>query len=306
MTAALVKALGGRYGMARCPAHKDRTPSLSVSERDGKVLIHCHAGCSQEDVWQALKDRGLVGKYETSFRIRRRETVLHIKHPDPSEPDRRAAALAIWEASVPALHTPAQAYLQCRGIVIQPPACIRYHPGINALVALVQASDGSFSGIQRIYLATDSRGTWKRPIDKPKKSKGVIKAGAVRLTPAAEILQLCESVEDAMALLQMTGRPTWAVPGAGFMVSFEPPPTVLELVPSPDNDKAGHDVIEKAAPLLTGRRVRVRCLLPPANADWCDVLPLFEERAGIRQFDGAEDRAIADLAAFKEALNHGG
>jgi hypothetical protein len=104
----------------------------------------------------------------------------------------------------------------------------------------------------------------------------------------------------------MTGRPTWAVPGAGFMVSFEPPPTVLELVPSPDNDKAGHDVIEKAAPLLTGRRVRVRCLLPPANADWCDVLPLFEERAGIRQFDGAEDRAIADLAAFKEALNHGG
>lgn len=36
---------------ARCPAHDDRNPSLSISESsDGKVLLHCHAGCSSEDV----------------------------------------------------------------------------------------------------------------------------------------------------------------------------------------------------------------------------------------------------------------
>ena len=45
--------------MARCPAHRDRTPSLSISERDGRILVHCHAGCSQEAVIQALKCRGL-------------------------------------------------------------------------------------------------------------------------------------------------------------------------------------------------------------------------------------------------------
>lgn len=40
---------------ARCPAHDDRNPSLSVTEEaDGKVLINCHAGCSTEDVLAVL------------------------------------------------------------------------------------------------------------------------------------------------------------------------------------------------------------------------------------------------------------
>lgn len=34
-----------------CPAHEDATPSLSVSEgSDGKVLLHCFAGCPTDDV----------------------------------------------------------------------------------------------------------------------------------------------------------------------------------------------------------------------------------------------------------------
>jgi putative DNA primase/helicase len=40
--------------MARCPAHEDRSPSLSVCERQGRVLIHCFAGCSTEMVCDAL------------------------------------------------------------------------------------------------------------------------------------------------------------------------------------------------------------------------------------------------------------
>ena len=31
----------------------------SIREADGKVLLHCHAGCSQRDVIAALKARGL-------------------------------------------------------------------------------------------------------------------------------------------------------------------------------------------------------------------------------------------------------
>jgi hypothetical protein len=55
----IVHALGGRGNQARCPANKDRTPSLSVTERDGKILLHCHAGCPQEAVIAALRDMGL-------------------------------------------------------------------------------------------------------------------------------------------------------------------------------------------------------------------------------------------------------
>jgi hypothetical protein len=40
---------------ATCPAHHDRTPSLSVKDAGDKALFHCHAGCSQDEVTEALK-----------------------------------------------------------------------------------------------------------------------------------------------------------------------------------------------------------------------------------------------------------
>lgn len=41
--------------LARCPAHDDRHPSLSVSEgKDGRILLHCWAGCTTGDVLAAL------------------------------------------------------------------------------------------------------------------------------------------------------------------------------------------------------------------------------------------------------------
>jgi putative DNA primase/helicase len=41
--------------MALCPAHADRKPSLSIDLRNDKVLVHCHAGCSQGDVLAGLR-----------------------------------------------------------------------------------------------------------------------------------------------------------------------------------------------------------------------------------------------------------
>ena len=47
----------GHY-MACCPAHEDSTPSLSVSAgRDVPVVVHCHAGCSQDAVLAAIRQR---------------------------------------------------------------------------------------------------------------------------------------------------------------------------------------------------------------------------------------------------------
>ncbi len=40
---------------ARCPAHADKGPSLSVRENtDGAVLIYCHAGCEVAEIVGAL------------------------------------------------------------------------------------------------------------------------------------------------------------------------------------------------------------------------------------------------------------
>ncbi len=36
---------------AQCPAHADKSPSLSIKETaDGRILLHCHAGCTAEAV----------------------------------------------------------------------------------------------------------------------------------------------------------------------------------------------------------------------------------------------------------------
>ncbi len=49
-----VRKAGAGY-TARCPAHKDRTASLSVGiGADSKILMKCHAGCSIHDVVGAL------------------------------------------------------------------------------------------------------------------------------------------------------------------------------------------------------------------------------------------------------------
>jgi putative DNA primase/helicase len=45
--------------MCRCPAHDDRNPSLSVSKANGRLLVHCHAGCTQDAVIGELKRLGL-------------------------------------------------------------------------------------------------------------------------------------------------------------------------------------------------------------------------------------------------------
>ena len=50
-----VRSRGPGRWSARCPSHKDRSPSLSIAEaEDGRVLLHCFAGCGADDVLGAI------------------------------------------------------------------------------------------------------------------------------------------------------------------------------------------------------------------------------------------------------------
>lgn len=40
--------------VARCPAHADKSPSLSIRETDDKILLHCHAGCKPTSICEAV------------------------------------------------------------------------------------------------------------------------------------------------------------------------------------------------------------------------------------------------------------
>jgi len=50
----------GNGWLCRCPAHDDKSPSLSLNDtEDGKLLYKCFAGCSQEAVGEELASRDL-------------------------------------------------------------------------------------------------------------------------------------------------------------------------------------------------------------------------------------------------------
>ena len=107
--------------VARCPAHDDRNPSLVVSEAaDGRVLLHCHTGCTPEavvgalgldmrDLWPAADEpitpptRAVRATYEYTdadgtplYEVVRYEPKdFRQRRPDPDRPDH-------WLWSVPA------------------------------------------------------------------------------------------------------------------------------------------------------------------------------------------------------------
>lgn len=49
-----VRPAGESRWYARCPAHDDKSPSLSIRNTGEKVLLHCFAGCDPNDVLAAI------------------------------------------------------------------------------------------------------------------------------------------------------------------------------------------------------------------------------------------------------------
>jgi len=77
-----VKQTGARQWLARCPAHDDRSPSLTVKEcDDGRTLLYCHAGCTAADVVAAvgleLKD---LFPESTLPKVKRKEHSIRASH----------------------------------------------------------------------------------------------------------------------------------------------------------------------------------------------------------------------------------
>ncbi len=49
-----VKSVGQNRWIARCPVHNDKSPSLSIKLVEDRILIHCFAGCTIEEITRAV------------------------------------------------------------------------------------------------------------------------------------------------------------------------------------------------------------------------------------------------------------
>lgn len=286
MTAeAVAKALGGRRAgaawMARCPAHDDRAPSLSIADaRDGKVLVRCHAGCDQRDVIAALRARGAWGTDER--RPIHCSRTLDREPPTETGTDsmrRMEAALALWRGAQSAKGTPVGTYLRSRGLTIPIPPSIRFHIGLKhpsggvwpAMLAIViRGADGKPIGIHRTFLARD--GSVKAPVEPAKMMLGPCRGGAVRLGPPGDGLMVGEGIETCLAAMQTSGRSAWAALSTSGLRSLDLPREVRDVIVLADGDPPGEAAARDCARRWKRDGRRVRIAHPPQGTDFNDLL----------------------------------
>lgn len=287
----IAKALGGRKAgsgwTARCPAHDDRTPSLSVCDAEnGDVLVRCHAGCDQTRVINVLRTRGL---WERTRRRggRRPFKASPNKANDPARDDasRTEYALRIWEAASQVSHTPVENYLQSRGLSLPISEALRFHARLKhpsgailpAMIALVtRGSDGAPMAIHRTFLASDGSG--KTSVEPQKMMLGPCRGGVVRLGTPGDLLMVGEGIETCLAALQVTGNPTWAALSTSGLRALDLPKDVRDVIVLADGDDAGEAAARICAQRWQRQGRRVRIARPPRGEDFNDMLTGGEAR----------------------------
>lgn len=275
----LVEQLGGRWlswgGMCRCPAHDDRTPSLSIRPGNRRLLFHCFAGCETAAVIDALRGLRLLTPDRGSPAEEGRDS--------PADPGRRSreAAARLWSASRAIRNSPAEAYLGSRGLPL-PERDLRYHSRTPlgrgamavfrpAMLAAVRDESGLVA-VHRTFL--DLRPPSLAGIAAPRRALGRLGKGAVRLCPPANgVLGLAEGIETAMAATLLTGIPCWATLGSERFARVALPRGVGRLILFLDNDRAGRRAAKCTLRALAPTGIAIETRWPAAaGADWNDVL----------------------------------
>ena len=281
----MARALGGhRAGsgwLAFCPAHpNEQTPALSLSDKGGAVLVHCHAGCCQEAVLEALKARGLWSG-TSSFT------------PDPAAIAARAEAERkerrrkldivrnVWRSCGPITGTLAEAYLRNRGITVPLPRSLRFSPGLKhatgavlpCMVAAVVDAAGNFTGLHRTFLAPD--GTGKAKVEPAKAMLGPCSRASVHLGDwrEGEVLLLSEGIETGLSGMQLSGNPCWAALSTSGLKSIVLPAAIKSVTVLVDADPPGEAAAQSLAQRLSLEGRNVKLARPPAGyGDWNDFL----------------------------------
>lgn len=275
---AIVESLDGTWrrdkGMCCCPAHDDRTPSLSVTLGRKAILFHCFAGCSNEDVIAALDRHGVRSRnlFDGSGSVE-----FQPKKNLPFSPNARR----LWQSATPITDSPAARYLAERGLMstsdqlrylgrtpLGPRGAVQFLPAMLGAVT----TDSGIIAIHRTFL--ESARARLADFERPKRALGSLGCGAVRLAlPVQGRLGLAEGIESALSAMQLFGIPCWATLGNERFGLVSIPESVRELFLFIDNDAGGAHAEERAlkAYAAPDRVIHSRAPVSP-GFDWNDEL----------------------------------
>ena len=241
----IVEALSGHWGRAKgmccCPAHDDRTPSLSVSSA---------ARQSSFTVLQVVRMKR-SSRHLARAGVRAHDCSMGRREPLPPAvrddfPDRNACRL--WREAPPrSAGSPAERYLAGRAIAARSPD-LRYHlatplgpsGSVRFLPAMLAAvrTDLGIVAVHRTFLDADEPDA--RCLRRPEARLGqsATRCGPAGL-PRGGRLGLAEGIETALSAMQLFGVPCWATLGNERFGLVTIPESVRELHLFVDHDAGG-------------------------------------------------------------------
>lgn len=280
----LTQSLGGkwygRYGLACCPAHGDRKPSLSLADApDGRLLLNCKTGCAFTDILDALRSRGMMAADYRPQPLSPSEMAKRKAEDEAAAEKAEQRALACWRESQPIMGTVAETYLRGRGITCVLPDSLRFHPdcwhpSARRAPAMVARIDGlPRLAVHRTYLRPDGGG--KADLEPPKAMLGAALGGFVCLTKADGPLVVAEGIETALSLASgLLARPAtvWAGLSRAGVAGLRLPLRPGRLTIANDGDDPGRDAARQLAERASALDWTVSLLPAPDGRDWNDIL----------------------------------
>lgn len=268
----IASALGGRRSgsgwVARCPAHEDRSPSLSISEFNGKVLFKCHAGCAQSSVIEALKHQGLWGDrkretHEPKVEIDLKSRSSDLKSSSREDPPKLVAEYHYHDEQGELLYT-----------------VERYEPKTFRQ----KAANGSRSlnGVRRV----------------PYRLPYVLEA-----VKAGKTVYICEGEKDVHTALGLGLVATCCAGGANnWKEEFGSYFVGALVVVVPDQDEPGRKYRDSVVASLTGKAHAIKVLNPRVGKDLTDWVQsgatLHDIEASVE--DLSQEKPRLDLLPFDE------
>ncbi|QWT16706.1 DUF7146 domain-containing protein [Sphingobium xenophagum] len=261
----LVGSLGGswhgRTAMCPCPAHADRTPSLSIRQGERGILVTCFAGCLREDVLRELR----------RVPVRQHYSYTDVPHSV------RGNVTRLWDEAIPIAGTLAERYVESRFLLpladdlrfhprcpYRPRPWTTFHPAL-----LVAVREGrTLVAIQRIFLdPATARYRMKLMLGRP--ARGAWQGGG----QGGTVLALAEGFETAQAFTILKTLPCWASLGARRFDLVRLPDHISHLILAVDNDAEGYRAADRAETVYVRPDLHVERMPPPAGfKDWAKVL----------------------------------
>jgi hypothetical protein len=236
------------------------------------------------DAMRWARDRFLVESEEVSTAAPpppRNPSPTNTQAPETREPARR-----LWESGESIAGTLGETYLRSRGLIREDgntliPDNARFHPGIHApkksevsgeipaILLRAEMPDGSFGGIQRVYLQADGQA---KHAHLKACSLGTSPGAVAKIANDPGRVHVAEGFEDAATMYLAEGGSSWVAFGSNRIPTIELTVNSREVVICLDRDDASFSNCRKLLARLHAAGNDASVKVPEVAKDFNDIL----------------------------------